>query len=123
VTWRFGSERTAVIRRLSFLAALAAAVMVEVPRAAAAQTTSSSSGLNPAVLLVPSIVFAVICGILANSKGRSVAGWAALGFFFGLIPLIILAFLKNLKGQPPAPPMGGTFGAPPPPPPPPPPPG
>ena len=108
-----------MIRRSLMLGALVTFVIAALPQAALAQTYSSNgSGLNPAVLLVPAVVFAVICGFLANSKGRSVALWAVLGFLFGLIALIILAFLKK---QPSASAGGGTFSAPPPPPPPPPP--
>ena len=49
--------------------------------------------------LIVGVICAIICGIIANSKGRSVGGWAALGFFFGLIPLIIVACLPNLNEQ------------------------
>src|SRR5437870_8948934 len=101
-----------MIRRSLMLGALVTFVVVALPQAALAQTYSSSSGLNPAVLLVPAVVFAVICGFLANSKGTSVALWAVLGFLFGLIALIILAFLKK---QPSASAGGGTFSAPSPP--------
>ncbi|MCD4824966.1 MAG: DUF4339 domain-containing protein [Phycisphaerae bacterium] len=49
------------------------------------------------------IIVGVICGIIsaaiASSKGRSVVAWLLLGFLFGLIPLIIVACLPNLKEQ------------------------
>jgi hypothetical protein len=106
-----------VIRRSLTLTSLAALAIASLPQVALAQSTSSNTGLNPAVLIVPAVVFAVLCGLIANSKGRSVALWVVLGFLFGVIALIIVALLKK---QPQAPP-GGGFAAPPPPPPPPPP--
>ena len=49
------------------------------------------------------IIVGTICGIIsaiiASSKGRSVVAWLLLGFLFGLIPLIIVACLPNLKEQ------------------------
>ena len=47
-------------------------------------------------LIIP-IICAVIAGMIASSKGRSVVGWAIGGFFLGLIGIIILACLGNLK--------------------------
>jgi hypothetical protein len=44
------------------------------------------------------ILFAVICGIVAQQKGRNVLGWSLLGLL-GLIPLIIVACLPNLNEQ------------------------
>jgi hypothetical protein len=50
-------------------------------------------------LIVILIIFAIIGGIVAYTKGRSVFGWALLCFFFGFIPLIVIAALPNLKEQ------------------------
>jgi len=36
------------------------------------------------------------CGYLANKKHRSVGSWLALGFFFGIFALIVLALLSTL---------------------------
>jgi hypothetical protein len=77
----------------------------------------ASSTINPSFFLIGGVVMAVICGLVAQSKGRSVALWVVLGFVFGLIALIILAFLKK---QQPVMPMNTMSSAPPPPPPPPP---
>jgi 4-hydroxybenzoate polyprenyltransferase len=73
----------------------------------------ASSTINPSFFLIGGIVMAVICGFVAQSKGRSVVMWVVLGFVFGLIALIILAFLKK---QEPSMPMN-TMSSPPPPPP------
>jgi hypothetical protein len=36
------------------------------------------------------------CFFLAKEKNRSVLGWTGLALLFGVIPLIILAFLSSL---------------------------
>jgi hypothetical protein len=51
--------------------------------------------------LLASTLFALVCGLLARRKKRSVAGWAVLGFFFGLIPLVVVAVLSEKKPAPP----------------------
>jgi cell division septum initiation protein DivIVA len=47
--------------------------------------------------LIVAIVVAVVCGLLARRKGRSVAGWSILGFFFPLIGLILILVLSEKK--------------------------
>ena len=49
--------------------------------------------------LIINIICAVICGLIASSKGRNVIAWVALGFFFSIISLIIVACLPNLAEQ------------------------
>ncbi|MCL2648427.1 MAG: DUF4339 domain-containing protein [Phycisphaerales bacterium] len=51
------------------------------------------------MFLVVGIICAVICGMIASSKGRNIVGWAVLGFLFGIFSLIIVACLPNLKEQ------------------------
>ena len=49
------------------------------------------------------IILMTICGLIAtaiaNSKGRNAIGWFFGGFFLGLIGIIIVAVLPNLKEQ------------------------
>src|SRR5262245_8301344 len=45
------------------------------------------------------VVFGCIAAAIANSKGRSSVGWFFGGFFLGLIGIIIVAVLPNLKEQ------------------------
>lgn len=40
--------------------------------------------------MIPALLFAFGCGELARQKGRDPILWALLGFFFGLIPLIVI---------------------------------
>ncbi len=45
---------------------------------------------------IGSAVFgAISCGMTAREKGRNVTAWIFLGFFFGLIALIVVSLLKN----------------------------
>lgn len=47
--------------------------------------------------LVLRVIFGAISGAIASGKGRSTAGWFFGGFFLGLIGIIIVACLSNLK--------------------------
>jgi hypothetical protein len=55
--------------------------------------------VGPFEVLLLSIIFAVICGAIARRKGRSTGGWAALGFLFLLIPLIVVAVLPPARNR------------------------
>ena len=48
---------------------------------------------------VIALIMGTVCAIVANSKGRSAVGWFFIGFLFGLIALIIVAVMPNLKEQ------------------------
>ena len=50
-------------------------------------------------LLIVTVLFAIGCGLLARSKGRNPAGWAALGLLFGPLALIVLALLRRRPGE------------------------
>ena len=43
------------------------------------------------------LIFGIVCALIANSKGRSAIAWFFIGFFFGLIGLIVLLVVGNLK--------------------------
>jgi 4-hydroxybenzoate polyprenyltransferase len=88
------SDWRKLVGRLAAGIAGAVGVLIAAPGIASAQTTTGSS-FNPTVFLVVAIVMAIVCAYVANIKGRSVALWAVLGFFFGLIALIIIALLKK----------------------------
>jgi type II secretory pathway pseudopilin PulG len=49
--------------------------------------------------LVMMIIFGAIASAIASSKGRTPIGWFFGGFFIGLIGIIIVAVLPNLKEQ------------------------
>lgn len=46
------------------------------------------------------LIIAIICGVVASSKGRSGIGWFLLGFLFSFFALILVALLPSLKGKP-----------------------
>ena len=43
------------------------------------------------------VAFAVVCVIIANSKARNPWLWGILGFFFGVITLIVIAVLPSTR--------------------------
>ncbi len=47
------------------------------------------------IALVIAILFAFACRTVAGNKGRGTTLWTVLGFFFGLIALIIIAILPK----------------------------
>lgn len=48
------------------------------------------------IFLVVGLIFSVICGLVASNKHRNAVGWAACGFFFGVITLIVLVAASPL---------------------------
>lgn len=55
--------------------------------------------MDPSVYLIIGLVVGGICAAMAGSKGRSSIGWFFAGVFFGLIAIVIIAVLPNLKEQ------------------------
>jgi hypothetical protein len=51
-------------------------------------------------LLVGALVATVATAAVASHKGRNAVLWGALGFFFGLIALIVCALLPSRKSAP-----------------------
>jgi hypothetical protein len=45
------------------------------------------------------LIFGTICAVVANGKGRSAVGWFFIGFLFGLIALIIVCIISDIKEQ------------------------
>jgi len=46
------------------------------------------------IFFASSIIFGGACAIIAVNKGRDPLGWFALGFFFSLVGLIVIAALS-----------------------------
>lgn len=44
-----------------------------------------------------SLLFAILCAVVASSRGRSAFGWFFLGLFFSIIALVILVVLPDLS--------------------------
>lgn len=47
--------------------------------------------------IIIGIICGAVCAILAHHKGRNWVGWLFFGFFFGIIPLIILLVIADLR--------------------------
>lgn len=47
--------------------------------------------------LIILFIFGIICALIANSKGRNPIGWFFIGFFLGIIGLIIALVASNLE--------------------------
>lgn len=45
------------------------------------------------------LVLGIICGVVANAKGRNPIGWFFLGLFFPLLAIILLICLPNLNEE------------------------
>ena len=43
------------------------------------------------------LIFGVICGVIADSRGRSTLRWSLLGFLLPLVGLILVLALPSLK--------------------------
>jgi hypothetical protein len=51
------------------------------------------------IYIIYGIIFGFACASVAKSKKRETGGWAFLGFFFGIIGLIIIAVLPELESN------------------------
>ena len=47
--------------------------------------------------VIGGFIAAIICGVIAATKGRSVIGWGILGFFFSIITLIVVIVIPSKK--------------------------
>ena len=52
-----------------------------------------------AVQLLVGVICGIIASLIASRKGRNIVGWFFAGFFIGLIGVIIVACLSNLKAE------------------------
>ncbi|MEC9264728.1 MAG: SHOCT domain-containing protein [Pseudomonadota bacterium] len=62
------------------------------------------------IYLAFGLIFALICANMAKSRNRSTGLWGVLGFFLGIIAVLILAIIGKDKDSPAAadPASGGT---------------
>lgn len=47
------------------------------------------------MIWIIALILGIICAAIANGKGRSVIAWFFIGFFFGILGLIILLVIGN----------------------------
>lgn len=69
--------------------------------AVAAQHTEAAglilSGVKGIFYLIGGIIAAIICGLVAKSKGYSAALFAVLGFFFSIITIIVVLVIPRRR--------------------------
>ena len=72
----------------------------DVVRAATQQPEAAGvilRGIKGIFVAIGSVIAAVICAIVAGTKGRSALGWGLLGLFFSIITLIVVIVIPSKK--------------------------
>lgn len=54
-------------------------------------------GIKGIFVAIGSVIAAVICAVIAGTKGRSAIGWGILGLFFSIITLIVVIVIPSKK--------------------------
>ncbi|WIM87611.1 deoxyribodipyrimidine photolyase [Candidatus Mycobacterium wuenschmannii] len=54
-------------------------------------------GIKGIFLLIGGVIAAIICGVIAATKGRNPFGWGLLGFFFSIFTLIAVIVVPSKK--------------------------
>jgi Na+/melibiose symporter-like transporter len=54
-------------------------------------------GIKGIFVAIGSIIAAVVCGIIAGTKGRNPFGWGILGLFFSILTLIVIIVIPSKK--------------------------
>ena len=54
-------------------------------------------GIKGIFVAVGSIIAAIICAVIAGTKGRSAILWGILGLFFSILTLIVVIVIQSKK--------------------------
>ena len=54
-------------------------------------------GIKGIFVAIGSIIAAVVCGVIAATKGRNPLGWGILGLFFSILTLIVVIIIPSKK--------------------------
>jgi hypothetical protein len=54
-------------------------------------------GIKGIFVLIGSVIAAIICAVIAGTKGRSALGWGVLGLFFSIFTLIVVIVVPSKK--------------------------
>lgn len=54
-------------------------------------------GIKGIFVLIGSIIAAVVCAVIAGTKGRSAIGWGILGLFFSILTLVVIVVIPSKK--------------------------
>lgn len=55
-------------------------------------------GIKGIFVAIGSIIAAVVCAVIAGTKGRNPLGWGLLGLFFSILTLIVVIVIPSKKG-------------------------
>jgi len=54
-------------------------------------------GIKGIFVAIGSVIAAIVCAVIAGTKGRSAIGWGILGLFFSIITLIVVIIIPSKK--------------------------
>jgi Na+/melibiose symporter-like transporter len=54
-------------------------------------------GIKGIFVAIGSIIAAIVCGVIAATKGRNPLGWGILGLFFSILTLIVIIVMPSKK--------------------------
>ena len=54
-------------------------------------------GIKGIFVAIGSVIAAIICALIAATKGRSAIGWGILGLFFSILTLIVVIIVPSKK--------------------------
>ncbi len=54
-------------------------------------------GITGIFVAIGSVIAAIICAVIAGTKGRSALGWGILGLFFSILTLIVVIVIPSKK--------------------------
>jgi Na+/melibiose symporter-like transporter len=54
-------------------------------------------GVRGIFVAIGSIIAAIVCAVIAGTKGRSALGWGLLGLFFSILTLIVVIVIPSKK--------------------------
>jgi hypothetical protein len=54
-------------------------------------------GIKGIFVLIGSVIAAIICAVIAGTKGRSAIVWGVLGLFFSILTLIVVIIIPSKK--------------------------
>jgi Na+/melibiose symporter-like transporter len=55
-------------------------------------------GIKGIFVAIGSIIAAIVCAVIAGTKGRNPLGWGLLGLFFSILTLIVVIVIPSKKG-------------------------
>jgi asparagine N-glycosylation enzyme membrane subunit Stt3 len=55
------------------------------------------SGIKGIFVAIGSVIAAIVCAVIAATKGRSPLGWGILGLIFSIFTLIVVAIIPSKK--------------------------